>query len=50
MPTVLVVNDEPDQLELLSTILEQRGWEAVSCHNAQEALDFLAQEGPAVSF
>ena len=47
MPTVLVVNDEPDQLELLSTILEQRGWEAVSCHNAQEALDFLAQEGPA---
>lgn len=47
MPTAVVVNDEPDQLELIATILEQHGWETVPCLSAQEALDVLLAEGPA---
>lgn len=40
-PTVLVVDDEPDALELLATCLEARGCDVRTASDGEEALDVL---------
>jgi len=46
-PIALLVNDDPGQLHLASTILSRDGIEVISCSGAEQALDVLA-EGAAV--
>jgi PAS domain S-box-containing protein len=46
-PVALVVNDDPAQLHIASTILSHDGIEVISCASAERALDALA-EGVAV--
>lgn len=43
----LVINDDPAQLHIASTILGHDGFEVISCSGAEQALDVLA-EGVAV--
>ena len=43
---VLVVDDEPDMLENLGTILKRAGYECVSCDGGAEALACLTREQP----
>ena len=47
MPTLLVVEDNPDHLELTLTILEQNGasHHIVVARDGQQALDYLLGEG-----
>ena len=40
-PTVLIVDDEPDIVVLLSMILEQEGFRSVVCSNGTEALEVI---------
>ncbi len=40
-PTVLVVDDEPDALELLAACLESRGCDVKTACDGEEALDVL---------
>jgi PAS domain S-box-containing protein len=44
-PTVLVVNDDPTQLRLASTILSRDGFEVLACVGAEEGLHLLNQRG-----
>jgi two-component system cell cycle sensor histidine kinase/response regulator CckA len=46
-PVALVVNDDPAQLHIASTILSHDGIEVISCASAEQALDALV-EGVAV--
>jgi PAS domain S-box-containing protein len=46
-PTIVVVNDDPVQLHLTSSILEQDGMRVIRCRGAEEALAILQQQ-PAV--
>jgi CheY-like chemotaxis protein len=39
--TLLVVDDDPDGIEVLRSVLEQEGWSVVSAANGEEALDRL---------
>jgi PAS domain S-box-containing protein len=41
MPTVLVVNDDPNQLHLASSILSRDGFRVISCIGAEQALALL---------
>ena len=43
---ILVVDDEPDMLENLTTILKRAGFESVSCAGGAEALACLPRENP----
>lgn len=43
---VLVVDDEPDTLELVKLVLESGGFEAVLANNGKEALDQIATLRP----
>ena len=43
---ILVVDDDPDILDAVSTILEARGYELVFAHDGAECLDKLASEKP----
>ena len=43
---VLVVDDEPDTLELVKLVLESGGFEAVLANNGKEALDQIAALRP----
>jgi CheY-like chemotaxis protein len=45
---ILVVEDIPNVLELLEVTLRFQGYEVLSAHNGQEALDILAEEDPAL--
>jgi CheY-like chemotaxis protein len=44
----LVVEDIPNVLELLEVTLRFQGYEVLSAHNGQEALDILEEEDPAL--
>jgi PAS domain S-box-containing protein len=46
-PIALIVNDDPAQLHIASTILSHDGIEVISCSGAEQALEVLA-EGAAV--
>ena len=43
-PTILVVDDEPNQLVTISRILSRRGYRMLTASNGQEALALLADE------
>jgi CheY-like chemotaxis protein len=45
---ILVVEDVPHILELLEVTLRFKGYPVVTARNGQEALDFIAQEHPAL--
>jgi len=45
---ILVVEDIPNVLELLEVTLRFQGYEVLSAHNGQEALDILEEEDPAL--
>lgn len=42
--TVLIVEDQPDTLEMLSTQFQIRGYEALPCSSAAEALEIAARK------
>ena len=44
-PTVLIVNDDPDQLRIGARILEHDGFTVLSCPGAEEALLLLSKHG-----
>ena len=39
---ILVVDDEPDLLQIVSSILETKGYEIDVAHDGREALDKIA--------
>jgi PAS domain S-box-containing protein len=41
---VLIVEDQPDTLEMLATIFERRGYEVVACDAAQRALEIFEHD------
>jgi CheY-like chemotaxis protein len=45
---ILVVEDIPNVLELLEVTLRFQGYEVISAHNGQEALEILEHESPAL--
>ncbi|WP_138464715.1 phosphate regulon transcriptional regulator PhoB [Poseidonocella sp. HB161398] len=45
-PTVLVVDDEPSQRDLLSYNLEASGYRVISAENGEEALMLVAEDSP----
>jgi DNA-binding response OmpR family regulator len=45
---LLVVEDIPNVLELLEVTLRFQGYEVISAHNGEEALDILERETPAL--
>ncbi len=42
-PTIIVVNDDPDQVQLIKTAIEQDGFHVVGFYNAQNALNYIHQ-------
>lgn len=48
MPTVLVVDDEPDILEILEVTLQNAGYRVITAGDGAEALDAVAREVPDV--
>ena len=45
---ILIVEDVPDILRLLEETLKFKGYNAVTAHNGQEALDIILKERPAL--
>lgn len=41
---LLIVEDEPDTLEMLAAIFERRGYEVVACGSAQEAIEAFERQ------
>ncbi|WP_447646091.1 response regulator [Nocardioides zeae] len=48
MVTVLVVDDNPDVVEILSFLLEEQGYDVAVRHNGAEALTYCATSPPAL--
>jgi len=46
MPRVLVVDDEPDFIELLREFLTAKGYEVIAASNGEEALRKVKEERP----
>ena len=46
MSRILVVDDEPDTLKLISLTLERAGYEVVECFSGEEALRKVPEENP----
>jgi two-component system cell cycle response regulator DivK len=46
MPRLLLVDDEPDNVELLRRRLSKRGFECLSAHNAADAIALAQTERP----
>ena len=46
MPKVLIVDDEPDNIELLGRRLARRGFTVVAAHSAEEAITKTVLEMP----
>lgn len=46
LPVVLIADDDPDILELLSLTLERDGYEVVQARNGEEALRLAAERRP----
>ena len=45
---VLVVDDDPEQVELLTRLMTREGWDVVAAANGQEGLDRVAERKPAL--
>lgn len=45
-PTILVVDDEPDMLNLIRLILRRSGWEVVTAASGREALQLADRRPP----
>jgi two-component system CheB/CheR fusion protein len=43
---VLLVDDNPDHLELLADLLKMRGYEVIEAHDASEALRLISEHKP----
>ncbi len=43
---IIVVDDDPDFVEIMRTILESKGYEVVTAANGQQALSKVQQEHP----
>src|SRR5688572_27878969 len=43
---ILIVDDEPDTLELLCTLLRANGYTAVGAHDANQAIELLRERVP----
>ena len=48
MYSVLVVDDDPDFVEITRTILSQAGYRVLTAADGQQALDIMCQEAPDV--
>jgi len=46
MTKIMVVDDEPDLLEVVKLILESDGYQVVTANSGQEALDMIEKEMP----
>ena len=46
MPRVLVVDDEPDAVELLQAFLASKGYEVITAQDGEEALHKVKEERP----
>ncbi len=46
MAKIMVVDDEPDLLEVVKLILESDGYQVVTANSGQEALDLIEKEMP----
>ena len=44
--TILVVDDEPDIRDFLTTLLQDNGYETVTAGNGEEALDRVKEKSP----
>jgi two-component system phosphate regulon response regulator PhoB len=44
--TILIVEDEPAIVELVSFTLKEAGWHAIAVHNAADAWDFMQRRTP----
>lgn len=45
--TIMVVDDEPGVRTTLAAILEDEGYQVITCQNGAEALKYISEEGPA---
>jgi len=45
-PCILIVDDQPDNVELLEQILEDEEYDALTAYDGQEALDIVKEEMP----
>jgi len=43
---ILVIDDEPDIVDFLTTLFEDNGFETLSAHNGQEGLDLAGKHRP----
>ena len=41
---ILIVEDQPDTLEMLTAVFERRGYQVIGCNSARRALELLAHE------
>jgi CheY-like chemotaxis protein/nitrogen-specific signal transduction histidine kinase len=41
---ILIVEDQPDTLEMLTTVFERRGYQVIGCNSARHALELLARD------
>ena len=41
---ILIVEDQPDTLEMLTAVFERRGYQVIGCDSAQRALELFARE------
>ena len=48
LPVVILVNDDPIQLDLLAAILARPSWQVVPCRSATEALRAMSRSQPAL--
>src|SRR4051812_41401859 len=48
LPTIVVVDDTPEILDLLSLVLADEGFQVVCCSEANGALDVVVAERPAL--
>jgi two-component system, OmpR family, response regulator VicR len=48
MPTVLVVDDEPDIVYMIRVILRSQGYEVVTASGVREARSYLAEQTPSM--
>lgn len=48
--TILVVDDDPDLIELIQSVLQSVGYEVVGCPNSGSALEMVRCHAPALIF
>ncbi|HSK70811.1 MAG TPA: response regulator, partial [Pyrinomonadaceae bacterium] len=44
--TVLAINDEPDQLEIIDILLRDAGFDVIKAHNGREGCEIARKEKP----